>query len=240
MEGSAVRNGYPFYGQNIGVLVFDGASPRVPGDPGHAASFDYQVRYEVVNGCPEDLVEGSEKIKKAILDACLSLKRSGVRGIVGDCGLISLYQRELASGVGIPVAASSLVLIPSVWQMIGRAGTIGILTGHSGFLRRSHLESSGCDGEMNIRIWGMQEEPHFLDVVINGGSVLDTTLMRRDVLNACAGLTASTQDLRAVIVECGNLATYSADIAEVLDIPVFDVMSAANLLECAINPRRYP
>jgi len=233
------RCGYPFYGQDIGVLAFSGTSPRVPGDAGHCATFKYQVRYEVVSGSFADLVEESPGIRQNIIDASLALKHLGIRGILGDCGLMSLYQDEIGAVTGVPFVGSSLCQIPSVWQMIGRRGTIGILTGHSGLLGSRHLENSGCVRDMKLAIRGMQDEPHFAKIVINGGTGLNVDEMRRDVLNAARRLGEDTPDLRAMIVECSNLATYSADIAETMDVPVFDTVSAANLLAYSLSPPRY-
>ena len=85
----------------------------------------------------------------------------------------------------------------------------------------------------------MQDEAHFDEIVIRGGLALDVDRMRGDVLAAGEKLRAKTPDLRAVIFECSNLATYSADLAEALGVPVFDTLSAANLLAYAVHPPRY-
>ena len=72
-----IQTGYPFYGQNVGVLVFSTVTPRVPGDAGHAASFSYPVRYEVVRGGFADLIEGGPEIKAALLEAGQRLTARG-------------------------------------------------------------------------------------------------------------------------------------------------------------------
>ncbi len=73
-----VYRGYPFYGQYVGVLVFRGESPRVPGDPGHGATFPFPVCYEVVEGTFADLIEGSDAVKGKLCQAVKNLEAKGI------------------------------------------------------------------------------------------------------------------------------------------------------------------
>lgn len=240
MEKYRYRTGYPFYGQAVGVLVFSTSTARIEGDVGNAGSFDYPVRYEVVNGNFSDLIEGSPKIRRSLVNACRRLTVSyGIRGIVGDCGLMSLYQAELGRATAAPVAASSLCQIPLVWQLIGRSGSIGIITGHMKLLSEKHLQNSGWTEDIPLSIQGMQDETHFREIVIEAGLHLEKELMKKDVLAAAEKLRQKTPDLRAVIIECSNLATYSRDVQKLLGIPVWDTMSAANFIAYGINPPIY-
>lgn len=234
-----ILTGHPFYGQRVGVLVFSTVTPRIPGDAGHAASFGYPVRYRVVRGGFADLIDGSPEMKQNLLDACLELKSEGIRAVLGDCGMMSLYQDCLGGLAGLPFVGSSLCQLPTVWQMVGQSGSIGVLTGHSDLLGERHLRSSGWTPEMSLSVQGLQEEPHFREIVIEGGLGLDVEEMRRNLLHGAAALRDKTPDLRAVVVECSNLATYSRDLYELLKIPIFDTISAANLLQYAVNPPGY-
>jgi len=234
-----IRTGYPFYSQDVGVLVFSTITPRIPGDAGNAASFDYPVRYEVVKGGFADLIEGGEQIKKNLIDACMNLKKYGIRAIVGDCGMMSLYQTEMAAETGMPVVASSLCQIPMIWELIGRTGTIGIVTGHDELLREPHLRASGWRDDIKIKLQGLQYESHFKEIVIEGGLNMDVDRMRGDIFNATRKLVESTPDLKAIVFECSNIATYSREIAAEFGIPVFDVISAANLLHYSVCPPTY-
>lgn len=234
-----LETGQAFYGQKVGILVFSTKTPRIPGDAGHGGSFPYQVRYEIVEGGFADLITGSAGIKDAILKAGQNLTRLGIRAIIGDCGMMSLYQDCLGKELGVLFAGSSLCLIPTVWQLIGRHGTIGIITGHSKLLGRQHLKHSGWDEDMDISIQGMEDQKHFREIVIEGGLHLNKEAMLKDVLEAGKKLREKTPGLRAVIFECSNLATYSSALAEELELPVFDTISAANLLEYGVHPPRY-
>ncbi len=234
-----IETGFPFYGQDIGILVFSTVTPRVCGDAGNSRSFSYPVRYEVVEGGYADLIEGSPQIKASILRACKNLTSLNIKAIVGDCGMMSLYQEDMGALAGVLFAGSSLCQIPMIWQLIGRSGSIGIITGHSKLLGKRHLRSSGWTDDIALSIQGMEDEPHFSEIVINGGLNLDVDKMRGDVLSAGRKLRDKTPDLRAVIFECSNLATYSADLHDLLGVPLFDTLSAANLLSYAANPPRY-
>lgn len=234
-----IETGHPYYGQYIGVLVFSTSTPRIPGDAGHAASFSDPIRYEVIKGGFAELLDYNDAMKENILEGCRHLKEAGIKGIIGDCGMMSLYQDCIGAEIGIPFIGSSLTQIPMVWQLIGRSGTIGILTGHSELLSEKHLLASGWSKEIPLSIQGLQDEPHFHEIVIEGGKNLDIEKMNRDVLHAARLLKEKTKDLRAVIVECSNLATYARGIEAVCEVPVFDTMSAANLLAYAVHPPIY-
>lgn len=236
MMGSA---GYPFYSQDIGILVFNGKSPRIPGDPGNSATFNFQVCYEIVNGSFKDLIEGSEEIKDNIINAAANLESKGIKAIVGDCGLMGLYQDEMRSAVNIPVIASSLTLIPLIRGVIAKKGKIGLLTGHSELLKPKHFEGAGVATTDDIVIQGMENESHFKEIVIEGGTDLDPCKMEEDVLNAVGKLLKKSGNISAILLECSNLASFSYAIYKKFGIPVFDINTGINFLKNAVSPRKY-
>lgn len=220
----------------MGILVFPSKAPRLPGDGGNAQTFSYPVCFEAVEGSFFRLLSRDTEMRDNLLNACYHLKEQGVSAIIGDCGLMSLYQQEMPGACGLPVAASSLVLLPLIWQLMGRQGTIGILTGHSAYLTQEHLRSSGWDEGIQIEIEGMERQPHFSEIVLEGGEALDERRMRVDVLRAVGALLKRKGDIRAILLECSNLPTYARDIAETFHIPVFDIVGLADLLRRAVEP----
>ena len=219
--------GHSFYRQEVGVLVFRGRSPRIPGDAGHAVSFGYPVRYQIVDCGFMDLVDGSGETLAKLRRACKQLREEDIWGVVADCGLVSLYQWEL--GEELLFVGSSLCQIPIIWQMIGHSGVIGVITGHSGLLRE----------EMELAIQGMENQPHFSEVAIRGEGSLEPARMEAEVIAAAQELQAQIPGLRAVVLECSNLATYSRAVSEALGLPVFDTISAANLMAYGLCPPHY-
>ena len=232
-----MRTGYSFYAQDIGILVFSTTTPRIPGDAGNALSFRYPVCYQIVKGGFADLIDGSPEIRKNILDAVEKLKAKGISAVIGDCGLMSLYQQDMAEK--LITAASSLCQIPLIWQLIGKKGKIGIITGHSKLLKETHLLQSGWVPEIPLVIQGMEEEAHFNEIIIKEGHALKPELMEQDVCRACQKLQAQDKDLRAVLIECSNLASFSRTVRDETGLPVFDLIGAADLIAHSVCPRRY-
>lgn len=233
---TGIQSGYPFYGQHLAVLVFSTTTPRIAGDAGNNQSFQFPVRYQIVEGGFADLIEGSEQVLGQIKNAVHTLKSQGIRGIVGDCGLMSLYQQEIASE-GIPFVGSALCLLPAIWEMVGRQGTIGVLTGHSQLLSERHLIASGWHDGIRLCVQGMEDEPHFDEIVIKGGHHLDPERMLQDVLSGASKLKEKAKDLSALVIECTNLGTYSRQLYNLLEVPVLDIISCAVFLERMVNPQ---
>ncbi len=239
-----VTGGRPYYGAVAGVLVFDSTTPRVPGDPGHAATFSFPVVHEVVRGFTfNDLQTYDPVTLTPVLDAVLRLQDKGVHFIIADCGLFSLYQREISAALHVPFIGSSLSLIPFIQASVSPAQTVGVITGHSAYLSRAHLEAVGVDME-SVAIEGMENCAEFVRVVINGGPDLNVDALRAGTLDAAARLRERVSHLGALILECPNLATFRSDLVGLLGIPVFDVVSVAELFAAALKlegfPRLYP
>lgn len=233
-----IETGYPFYGQSIGVLVFSTIIPRIAGDAGNNASFPYPVRYKVISGGFRDAIKGSPELEAEVKKAVLELKELGIRGVVADCGLLSLYQNVIGS-LGIPFVGSTLCAIPTLWEMLGRSGKIGVLTGHSELLSPEHLRNSGVREDIGIVIHGLEEEPHFREIVIEGGLEMDPVKMERDVIHASLALQAKDPEVRAIVIECSNLGTFSRAIRDATGLPVLDIITMCDFLERLVHPKLF-
>ena len=217
---------------SVGVLLFSSAGDRIVGDPGAPGTFPFPVRYGVVPGSYRDLIKGSPEACRHLCQAARELEDQGVSAIAGDCGLMVLYQEQLARSVRVPVVSSSLVLLPLAQRLVGAEQKIGLITGHSGLLSPLHLERAGADPD-RVVIQGMENEPHFRQVVLEGSAPQDYARMAQDVLHAAGQLMERAGQLGAVVLECSNLTTFAWEITERYKIPVLDVNLAIQLLYAA-------
>lgn len=235
-----VKGGFSTYGHTVGVIMFKGMAPRIAGDLGHADTLDVKVEYEIVHDVGfMDLVEENEDAKNALIAAAKRLEKKGVKAITGDCGLLSRYQKELASELEVPFFSSSLLLVPLVWTLQGRQGEIGIVTGHSRYLKREHLSGADIPESIPLVICGMEVAEEFRRVVIEGAPILDTERMEQGLVNVCSHMLGQNPDVRSIVLECSNLPTYAHKLSEAFEIPVYDVVSLTKMISHAVKPPRF-
>jgi aspartate/glutamate racemase len=222
---SPIIGGTVNYGQVAGVLMLDSTIPRIPGDPGHAATFSFPVRYGVIREFPfEDLVEIRRDNIGRILAAALELQQEGVNFIATDCGLFSVFQRDIADALEIPFIGSSLSLIPLIAGFLSLKQKIGLITGDTRLLKEVHFQAVVADSTRLV-IRGMEHSPEFQDVVIRRGLRLNRDAMRAGVLTAAGELFRSGETIGAILLECTNLVSFRSDIQKQFNVPVFDMVS---------------
>src|SRR5271163_3155402 len=141
------RGGKTLYGASVGILMLETRFPRIPGDMGNAETWPFPVLYKVVPGAsPRRVVcEKAEGLLDEFLDAATELVQLGADGITTTCGFLSLYQREIASHVGVPVATSSLMQIPFIERILPPGKRVGVLTVSAASLLPEHLIAAGAD-----------------------------------------------------------------------------------------------
>src|SRR5213592_3717316 len=129
MAGRVV-GGFNQYGFTVGILMLDTRFPRIVGDMGNAATFDFPVRYHRVSGADPDLVvrRGASGLLPSFVEGARALEREGVSAITTNCGFLVKFQRELCAAVTVPVFTSSLLLVLLVHRMLAPRRRVGILT----------------------------------------------------------------------------------------------------------------
>src|SRR5689334_15433433 len=139
--GRVARGGKSIYGAPLGILMLEARFPRIPGDMGNGETWPFPVLFRVVRGAtPERVVlHGARGLLPDFIAAARELVELGAEAITTNCGFLSLFQRELAEAVGVPVATSSLMQVPSVQAMLPLGQRVGIVTVSKSSLTEAHL-----------------------------------------------------------------------------------------------------
>jgi len=233
------QGGKGLYGARVGILMLETRFPRIPGDMGNALTWPFPVLYKVVPGASSRrvVVDKAEGLRDGFLDAAAELVHLGADGITTTCGFLSLYQREIAAHVGVPVATSSLMQIPMIERVLPQARRVGVLTVSAASLTAEHFLAAGADPATPVV--GTDGGSEFTRVMLNDEERLDAAAAERDILAAGDALIAQQPDTGAVLLECTNMVPYARALSERLRLPVFSIYSFVTWFQAGLVPRDF-
>jgi len=232
------RGGKAIYGAPLGILMLEASFPRIPGDMGNATTWPFPVLYRVVSGAtPEKVVlKGAAGLLPDFIDAAKELVRLGAEAITTNCGFLSLFQRELAAAVGVPVATSSLMQVPWVQATLPPGKRVGLVTVSASTLTPAHLEGAGVP--LDTPLIGTESGKEFFRVLIKAETNdMDIALAEQDVVEAGMELVARHPDVGAIVLECTNMPPYAAALQAAVGRPVYDIYSMVTWFHAGLRPR---
>jgi Asp/Glu/hydantoin racemase len=232
--------GKAIYGAPLGILMLEARFPRIPGDMGNALTWPFPVLYRVVKGAsPERVVLHEAKgLLDDFLDAANDLVAQGAEALTTNCGFLSLYQREIAARVGVPVATSSLIQVPWVQATLPPGKRVGIVTVSAKSLTPRHLEAANVP--LDTPFTGTENGREFFRVLILGEKQdMDVELAAADVLDAGRRLVEQHADIGAIVLECTNMPPYAAAMRDALGLPVYDIYSLITWWHAGLRPRQF-
>jgi len=237
---SIATGGKVLYGAPLGILMLEARFPRIPGDMGNATTWPFPVLYRVVKGAsPERVVlQGAAGLLPDFLAAAAELVSFGAEAITTNCGFLSLFQREIAEHVRVPIATSSLIQVPWVQATLPPGKRVGVITVSASSLTAAHLAAAGVPAD--IPLVGTETGEEFFRVLILGEKQdMDVALAARDILDAGRRLVAAHPDVGAIVLECTNMPPYAHALRDTLGLPVVDVYSLVTWLHAGIRPRDF-
>lgn len=228
-----------YYGVSVGILMVQSTFRRYLGDIGNARTWSFPVQYKVVEGAvPSKMTDlHNSSLLEPFKRAADELIASGVDGITTTCGFLSIYQRELADYCSVPVATSSLLQVPMVERMLPTGKRVGILTYNGDVLNGPYLDAVGI--AQDTPVMGVPQDSNFVRWIKEGDNSVTFDTLRREVVATARRMVTENPDIGALVLECTNLAPFSADIAKDLNIPVYDTITMVNAFHASLNPKQY-
>ncbi len=216
--------------------MLDTTFPRIKGDIGNPATFNFPVQYRVVNGAsPERMVIQADKsLIQPFIEAGRSLIREGAFAIATSCGFLALFHRELTQALDVPVFSSSLLQVHMAQSIIKKNQKVGIITARKASLTLDHLAAIGIE-HYPLAIIGMEEAEEFSSVFIKGKSTLDSDKCQQEMKTVALKLKELNPDIGAIVLECTNMPPYVKIIHSATGgLPIFDVVTMINYAHTAL------
>jgi len=206
----------------LGILMLDTRFPRIAGDLGNPETWPFPVLVGRIEGAtPERVVDRkAQGLLEPFVMGGEALIHAGAAGIVTTCGFLSLFQRPLAERLGVPVATSSLLMIPLVERLLPVGRRAGVVTFSKDLLTPEHLLAAGA--RVDTPVEGVPSEGALATAIRRGESALDERKVSDEVVSVGRRLAAAHPDVGAVVVECTNMPPYTRALRAALDMPVYD------------------
>jgi Asp/Glu/hydantoin racemase len=233
------QGGKAIYGATVGILMLEARFPRIPGDMGNATSWDFPVHYKIVRGASPDKVvrRNAEGLLPDFIAAAQELVADGVDGITTNCGFLSIFQKDIATAVEVPVATSSLMQTAMVNALLPPGKKAGILTISGSSLTQAHLNAAGVP--LDTPIGTTEGGREFTRAILGNEPELDVAAAEADNVDAARQLVASNPDVGALVLECTNMGPYASAIRAATGLPVFSILNFVSWFQAGLSPRKF-
>lgn len=217
----------------LGILSLDTQFPRIVGDAGNPGSYSFPAHVRVISGADARVIVSDGLPAQPLLDrfieAAKALEAEGAFGLVSTCGFLVTAQDAIAAEVDIPVALSGLVMLPLLHRSFG-TGKIGVLTASQSALGPNCLAATGADPKRTV-IGGLEHVEAFANCFLASkdrqSREFDAETMGVAIARRAADLIEADPDIRAILLECGNLPPYAGLIRKATGRPVYSVLDLA-------------
>jgi Asp/Glu/hydantoin racemase len=222
----------------LGLLMLDTRFPRIAGDIGHPATFDFPLRRTIVRGAsPERVVRGRDPaLLQPFIEAGRALVADGAAAIATSCGFLALFQRELQAALPVPVWTSSLLLLPETALALQSWFTgrhAGVVTVDAASLTADHLRAVGADPATPIE--GLTPGSSLQRSLLEDLPTLDAAAAEREVVAAALRLVRRDPRVGAIVLECTNMPPYAAAVRAATGLPVHDITTLLNSRWAALS-----
>lgn len=234
-------------GACVGILMLDTRFPRVVGDIGNADTWDFPVRYRVVEGVFAEAVvggmgglvldDGIAEIGEKFIAAGRELVEEGACGITTSCGFLSVLQEPLRRALAVPVATSSLLQIPLLNGLLPAGKRVGVVTLQRARLGEAHLRAAGAP--LDTPIVGTENGREFSRVILNDETRLDVARCEEDLVEAGGELLRRYADVGAILLECANMPPYAAAMGAALGVPIYSFYTFVQWFQGGLQPRGF-
>lgn len=230
---------------SLGILHLERGLPPnaptptpLPGSVLNPQTFDFPVISETVSGAwVENVVRGDPSLEAAYVAAARSLVERGAVAISSTCGFTVRYQEAVATAVDVPVAMSSLLLLPTLLRQLPTSAKIAVLTFDTTQLKEDLL---GLDNEQQrerVTIGGIEGGKFWSDELKRPPPPTDVAAMEADVAGCIARLRASQPEIAAILFECAGFPLVGASIRRMTRLPVYDITSICRMMIASVDTR---
>ncbi|UPK05777.1 hypothetical protein [Bradyrhizobium sp. 170] len=225
----------------LGILCLErglapGAQPQpMPGSIRNPATFDFPVLSETVSGAwVSNIIRGDPALEPAYVAAAQRLVDRGAVAISSTCGFSVRYQAAVAASVNVPVAMSSLLLLPTLLRQLPPLAKIAVLTYDSTCLSDDLLGINDPVDRARIVVGGIEGGKFWHDEQKRPPASFDVAAIEADLATCATRLRAAHPEIAAIVFECGAFPFVAPAIRRITGLPIYDITSVCRVLLASV------
>lgn len=194
------------------------------------ATYDFPVILETVAGGWADVVvPGDPALEAACIAAARRLVERGAVAISSNCGFFIRHQSAVAAAVNVPVAISSLLLVPTLLRQLPPAAKLAVLTADSTHCDKDLLRIDDPVERARIVIGGIEDGKYFKDALKRPLPPPDVAALEEDVTGCVARVRSAHPEVAAFLFECTGFPLVAPLIRRITKLPVYDITTLCRL-----------
>lgn len=222
---------------SLGILHLErgvpaGAAPPKPA-PGavlNPATFDFPVIVETVAGAwVENVVRGDPTLEPAFITAARRLVERGAAAISSTCGFSIRHQPAVSASVRVPVAMSSLLLLPMLLRQSPPKAKIAVLTYDSTHFSDDLFGVDDPAERARVVVGGIEGGKFWHDELKRPPPPTDVAAIEADVATCITRLRKEHPEITAILFECAAFPTVAAPIRRIAKLPIYDITDLCRL-----------
>lgn len=210
----------------------------MPGNSTNLKSYPFPVRLVRVEGANVETVithPSQELLANMIRISKKLINEEGIKAISTSCGFNSIFQKELAEALDVPVFTSALLQVPFVYNLIGKHKIVGVITANKSALTKEHFHSCGITDDINIEVMGLENAKEWSKMFEKPDEKFDIDAVTEEIIGVARKGVAKHPEIGAIVLECTDLPPYAAKIREAVNLPVFDFNSMMGHVAIALE-----
>ncbi|MDX8510033.1 hypothetical protein RFM40_32480 [Mesorhizobium sp. VK22E] len=199
------------------------------------ATFDFPVITEIVKETRgRRIVAGDPVLERGYVAAARRLVQRGAVAISSDCGFTFRYQAAVAAAVDVPVAMSSMLLLPTLIRQLPPPAKIAVLTFDSNNCGDDMLQLGDPTERSRVVIGGIEGTKFWHDSFEYPAPPTDVAAIEADVAACIIRLRAVHPEIAAILFECAAFPVVAPAIRRLTNLPVYDITNLCRMMVASI------
>lgn len=211
-------------GMEVGLAPGEFPPPYL-GSVFNPATFDFPIIIETAaESWADRVIPGDPTLEPAYIAAAQRLAERGAVAICGDCGFSIRHQAAVAASVEVPVAMSSLLLVPTLLRQLRADAKLAVITADARHCGEDLLGINDPAERARVVIGGIEGGKAWRNQPPRPTTYIAASIpdLESDVGSCVAQLRAAHPEIAALLFECTLFPPVAPAIRRITGLPIYD------------------